>query len=266
MEGTSDKKFPVTFRFNIKISKEDANALIQLNKHLRLIYFICEDAVITIDSKEIKIRAGEMAVVPPDFLYNIRTESESAAYHSIIIDRDFYAKLDLITDELCTGQAINNPEIKNYFDQIVWDYKAHENFYKTKILSQVLSLLVCLSETSTGRYMLVPTTSERNKSEAVKKAIAYIEKNYHKTLSVDKLAEITKSDKYYFCRAFKDITGITPVVYINSYRCQRAHQMLADGNKSVHEVASLCGFDNLSYFTRTYKKYIGILPSKTAWS
>jgi AraC-like DNA-binding protein len=51
------------------------------------------------------------------------------------------------------------------------------------------------------------------------------------------------------------------VRYINILRCEHARKMLQNGNYRVEEVAYLCGFDNMSYFSKTYKKYMGCLPS-----
>ena len=50
---------------------------------------------------------------------------------------------------------------------------------------------------------------------------------------------------------------------LNEYRCMKAAEYISDG-KSVSKAASPCGFDNNSFFTKTFKRYIGALPSKIA--
>lgn len=56
------------------------------------------------------------------------------------------------------------------------------------------------------------------------------------------------------------------ISYLNMVRCEHARELLQMGKLSVSECASLCGFQNSSYFTKTYKHYIGELPSDTAHS
>ena len=67
--------------------------------------------------------------------------------------------------------------------------------------------------------------------------------------------------KYYFCRIFKNITGSTVIKYLNMYRCMKARELLSSGKYTVSEAALECGFENMSYFSKTYKAYSGSVPS-----
>ena len=53
---------------------------------------------------------------------------------------------------------------------------------------------------------------------------------------------------------------MTVIEYVNILRCKEAKRLISEG-QSVSEAAIASGFNNLSYFTRTYKKYVGELPS-----
>ena len=50
--------------------------------------------------------------------------------------------------------------------------------------------------------------------------------------------------------------------YVNFARCSQARRLLITGRYNVTEAAQRSGFENLSYFTRTYKRYMGALPSR----
>jgi AraC-like DNA-binding protein len=106
----------------------------------------------------------------------------------------------------------------------------------------------------------LPPTVAKHGFDNVKAAIGYIRQSYDRKISLDELAKITYSDKYALCRNFKRLTGQTVVQYINLYRCQKAAEMITNG-QTVAEAAHLCGFDNLSFFTKTFKHYMGALPS-----
>ncbi|MBO7208972.1 MAG: helix-turn-helix transcriptional regulator [Clostridia bacterium] len=62
-------------------------------------------------------------------------------------------------------------------------------------------------------------------------------------------------------REFKKITSNTVVEYINRYRCLKVTELLKD-NVPVSESAERCGFTNISYFTKVFKKCYGTVPSK----
>ena len=70
-------------------------------------------------------------------------------------------------------------------------------------------------------------------------------------------------DKYQLTRAFKRATGQTVITFINHVRCQHAANYIANG-ESVSRAALLCGFENFSYFSKTFQKFMEKLPSAYA--
>ena len=63
-----------------------------------------------------------------------------------------------------------------------------------------------------------------------------------------------------FIRQFRRQTGSTPTDYIINRRMMRAQLLFAEGVSSVKEVALQVGYDNISYFGRTFKRITGISP------
>ena len=106
-------------------------------------------------------------------------------------------------------------------------------------------------------------TGDTKKShfEVIKKAIKYIRENYDKKLLLDEIAQNVYMDKYTLSREFKKTTNQTVVQYINSYRCKKASEYIADG-MAVSQAALMCGFTNMSFFTKTFKRYMGCMPSR----
>ncbi len=64
------------------------------------------------------------------------------------------------------------------------------------------------------------------------------------------------------CRFFKEMTNRTPIEYLVFYRIERACEELSYGEKSITEVALDCGFNDLSYFIKTFKKLKGVSPKQ----
>lgn len=94
----------------------------------------------------------------------------------------------------------------------------------------------------------------------VKEAILYIQSNYKKKITLEDLSKAMYIDKYTLSKKFKAFTGITIVDYINDYRCKMALSMIQKGEQ-INSAARNCGFNNISFFTKTFKRHIGNLPS-----
>ena len=102
---------------------------------------------------------------------------------------------------------------------------------------------------------------EDSSNEHVKTALIYLRQHLQEPLSLDKLAEAVGISKFHLSHLFKLYTGKTVIQTMNLLRCTEAQRMIEDGI-SVSAAAFSSGFENLSYFTRTFKKYMGTLPSK----
>jgi len=123
-------------------------------------------------------------------------------------------------------------------------------------------------------FQLLATTSEveiLNNTPAANKAFEkqrrrmdviyhYIEKNYNGKPDVSDLAEQVNLSTAAFCRYFKKQTTKTFTDFINHYRVSEAKNLLLQ-DKSVSEACYATGFDQLSYFNRTFKKITGENPS-----
>ena len=88
----------------------------------------------------------------------------------------------------------------------------------------------------------------------------YIENNVDRKISVDVLANISGYSPSHFRRKFGELYGVSPVEYINLLRVEKAKDLLRSQLYSIHEIARLCGFDNVYYFSRVFKKFTNCTP------
>lgn len=92
------------------------------------------------------------------------------------------------------------------------------------------------------------------------KSIGYIRKNIDKEIDLDTLAKISCLSKDHYIRIFKKEMKMTPVKYINQKKIERAQTMLFSGSHSVKDIAYALSFNNVSYFNRLFKSFIGCTP------
>ena len=88
----------------------------------------------------------------------------------------------------------------------------------------------------------------------------YIGENLHLQIDVKQLAAYSHLSIDYFSRMFNEKVGIRPNAYIQSKRIERAQLLLLTTNDSLKQIASKIGFENLSYFSRVFKKHAGKSP------
>ena len=91
--------------------------------------------------------------------------------------------------------------------------------------------------------------------------IGWIDENYTENITLLDLSRVAGLNEKYLCRFFKEYTGRTPVDYINALRIEAACREMAQG-MSVTTAALESGFNSLSYFTRTFKRYKNMSPNQ----
>ncbi len=94
----------------------------------------------------------------------------------------------------------------------------------------------------------------------LKRAIEYMRKNYSSRLTLEEMSEAVGVSPKYFCVIFKSMTGMTAFEYLNTYRIEKASKLLVSTDTPITDIAYNCGFNDLSYFIKTFKKCKGITP------
>jgi AraC-like DNA-binding protein len=123
------------------------------------------------------------------------------------------------------------------------------------MLSSVLT--VVFGVLSDGEEVFDEINSDANQ---IYESITYINENYAEDITAEQAAEKVNMSYSYFAKSFKAATGRTFTEYLNITRINEAEQMLINTDLSVSEIATRCGYNNISYFISLYKKHKGITP------
>ena len=119
----------------------------------------------------------------------------------------------------------------------------------------VISLLYKFFSTLTSNSAL------KSQIDYVKEAARLIEYNYDKNISIENIAERLFINKSYLCRLFKAEKGVTPKEYLIKKRINRAVYLLKNSDVSINTIALSIGFSDPLYFSRIFKKHLGVSPS-----
>lgn len=208
-------------------------------------------------SKVLPFEKGDILVVNASLPHSIGSKSR-VRYRCLIIDDSFFLENGIAISRLRFRERICDPAMTQLFENVAEAYRcadAHP-FPALEIRCAVLGLVkqlcaCCIIDAAPGEGI----------NANIANAIRYIRANYASQLTLDQIAEHVGISKYHLCREFKAFTGSSIVQTVNLLRCTQA-KLLMEGGSSVSAAALSCGFDNLSYFSRTFKKLMGVLPSQ----
>lgn len=96
----------------------------------------------------------------------------------------------------------------------------------------------------------------------IEKAAAYIEENFFRDLSLEEVAEQAHMNGAYFSSSFRKYMGSSFINYLTEIRIKKAKELLADKDKKIREISSMTGFNDMRYFAKIFKKYVGVTPSE----
>lgn len=99
-------------------------------------------------------------------------------------------------------------------------------------------------------------------SDTVYKVMEYVRSNYMKKLSLDEIASSVYLSRSYLSSLFKEETGTSLTSYISRVRVEKSKILLADASLGLADIADMCGFEDQSYFTKVFKKYVGVSPNR----
>lgn len=154
-------------------------------------------------------------------------------------------------------------QMERLMNTMLEEYNRGDQYYEDFLQLQILQLLLIIA-----REMQKPSPDSASKSslvfdkyrEMVAGAVAYIDVNFDKPLTLDGMCRISMVSKTYFCYIFKILTGKTFVEYLMEKRIDRSMTLLRDTDESIIEIGHAVGFHEPTHFSRTFKKLRGISP------
>lgn len=98
------------------------------------------------------------------------------------------------------------------------------------------------------------------RDNTIELAVSYIQDHYMEPLTTAQLAKLCYLGTSQFIKRFKESFALTPKQYVNNYRVDKAKYLLMDTELPVSNVAASVGFEDSSYFTRVFKRIVGVTP------
>lgn len=247
---------PLPFIFhNVTIS--DCEMENNWHVNIELIYFTKGKGIALCDNEPIEVEAGDIVIVDSGMPHAFHS-TEGMSYYCLIPDAEFCRTNSIDTSNLEFERLIKSDEARALYDKVVSEFGSSNMFRECGIIASVLSLILYIARNHTKTF---DSTKQTAKEEGIRIAVSYIYANMQQKITLDTLASVSGFSKYYFSREFKKSVGLTPVEFLNLARCEYAKKLLKSDKLSICEISEKCGFEDMSYFGKVFKKFYGVSPA-----
>ena len=266
--GTSD--FPVAFYY-IEKTHPRYNMRAHWHSELELIRILKGEFEIILNNKHYTAKKGDVIFVnsetvhhgtPKDCIYECIVFHVNFLYNDTVLCKEFMEKIanrDYIVNEFHHGESEFVTSANLLFDS----FAKKTQGYKFRVVSAFYNFLGTIAD---GQLYSVKEAEKEILYDKnilkIKKILLYIRENFDKAITLEDMAKKAEMSAKYFGTYFKNMTGKTPFDYLCEYRVEKAARKLLNTDMSVTEIAYSCGFNDLSYFIKTFKRINKIPPGK----
>lgn len=237
---------------------------------LEIIRIIKGSLLITLNNKSFTARENDVVFVNPDVVHG--ATPCDCKYECLVFPLGLLKNGNRSCDRFLEDLADRNcqlafmpfgEQLKSCINELFETVKSRENGYRFITIGLVYRLIGLFIKTNQYSYDTDGLTDkDEQKVLKLKRTLAYIRDNFDKEISLDEIAAPSGLSTKYFCCFFKEMTGKSAIEYLNSYRVERACRKLLESDLTVTQIAYGSGFNDLSYFIKTFKKIKGCPPSE----
>ncbi|MDS0527032.1 AraC family transcriptional regulator [Clostridium sp. SHJSY1] len=193
----------------------------------------------------------------PEILFSADYDiKKSAGFHALFVLEPYCTKEHGFKSRLGLKPK-DFDRINVLIDFMVSEYANKADGWQTLLGANFMILVTILS-----RLYSFDDRPEKSNIINIAKSISYIENHYTEDISIDVLAETSHYSSRHFSRIFSETYNTTPLNYILSLRINKACRLLKERGLTISDVAFQCGFSDNNYFSRIFKKRVGLTPKQ----
>lgn len=241
------------------------------HKEFEIIHIISGEFELHLNNAGFKLLAGDVIAVDCASIHR-GVPSDDCVYECVVFNLGMLAKgqsdtVRALIDPIINSEATVSASIKSgesesyeYIISLFDTAKKCEKFYELEIYSLLFKIFLLLYRE--GRIIEHPNKKLCKQSRAISAVLDKIEADFDEDITLAELAELAGLNEKYLCRIFKEYTEKTIIEYINEIRVENACYEMSASHKNITCAAFDSGFNDLSYFSKTFKKLKGISPTE----
>lgn len=247
---------------------------------LEIIYCISGSGCILIGGESYVITSKDSIIILPDQVHSIESITEPFEYFNILFK---FSMIESEREDNFIYQQYMVPFAKGSVS-VPYIIKRDSHLYE-QLSPHILPLIdegkeISILLIKSHLYAIidilnsiaVPIDKKSNSNyktnEFLRQAVQYINDYYSEKVKISEVSAFCGYSSSHFMKLFKDLTGISFSQYLVRFRLEKAARLLRSTDKSIINIATLCGFFNASYFTRAFIKQYKSTPSvyRSSWN
>lgn len=222
-----------------------------IHKSFELICVTEGELTLITDAGSFNMKAGEAALLFPNHAHGYNTANYSDSFYYIFSISYVYDFYDFIKDKSCMNPVFKYDEIKEITEYLE---NGGGNKYRIKsILYGICSQFLDAAE-------LVNMNGKTD--QLINSLVQYVQENFKDEISLKSAAKALGYDYNYLSGYLNDRLKTNFPAFLNGYRISHAEYLLLNTDKSITEIASLCGYDTIRSFNRNFVKITKTTPSE----
>ena len=227
----------------------------------QLLYISTGKLHLYVDGEERIITKGNMLLFRPGEtqIYNLYSADKPETYWVHFTGSD----VDLLLDYYGMPKNENvfftgtSPDYQWLFKQMIQELQLCRVNYEDLLNMNLRHIFLMIN-----RFLKEGTELNSDALDEVERATHYFNENYNLNISIKDYANERHMSDCWFNRTFKHVTKVTPMQYIIQLRITNALNLLEHTNYNITQVANAVGYDDAYYFSRLFKKNVGVAPTE----
>lgn len=243
--------------YNHRHQTPEWHTLPHIIEYTDITYIISGNAEYCINDKTYPVRAGDLLYIKPFSKRSFRTFQDSPVDAQCLnLNIRSFDGTPYFLPFPVISHIEEYSQIAPCWKEIQKAFLMKETGYRLHLQAHALLLMEKL-------YQFVFLDKEAHPLDSrIQKVMEYVAAHYYEQIKLSDVAQMVSLNPTYFGSLFKTQTNMTFQQYITSVRIDQAENMLLYGENNVGEVAEMCGFSDVFYFSKVFSKLKGISPSK----
>lgn len=148
-----------------------------------------------------------------------------------------------------------------------WEKKVRKAYFETPVVTAdrfeaILHLLNVFAQYLADYASRHAIASDPDEPHAISNAKEFVQSHVEETITLALVVEHVHMSRFYFCKLFKKVTGMTLTEYVSRVRVEKAKRLLTNPSLRVSEVVYASGFGSIPRFNSVFKRYVGMPPTE----
>lgn len=224
---------------------------------------------ITLNNKNFIAKKGDVYFVNSEVIHG--ATPNNCVYECLVFNPAFIKNgnhgFDSFIDGLINQRTfihtkIKDEEVIKIIDELFLSMQAQKEGYQFSVIGNLCLLFYKIIEKKLFASDFADFLEKEQSVIKLKRVLKYIRENFALDITLSDMSAVAGFSTKYFCHYFKSLTGKTPVDYLRSFRIEQAARKLIETDEPITDIAFSCGFNDFSYFIKTFKSIKKTTPKK----